>query len=137
MTLFRKLSFSLSLTPLFKCFSTFHFLFLRVFPKGTQSISIDSSPSSEGIMTVSGGFSEGLGLGLSAFRRAISIFGICTRYIIGTRRPVGAGGCRSMSSSIYRSIVGSPCRSMEVLARRAIHTLSGLGGCGCFAANSS
>ena len=86
---------------------------------------------------VSGGFSEGLGFGLSAFRRATSIFGICIWYVIGARRSVGAGGCRSMSISICRSIIGYPCRSMEVLARPAIRTLSELGGCGCFAVNSS
>ncbi|KAF3571437.1 hypothetical protein F2Q69_00059584 [Brassica cretica] len=50
-----------------------------VLPIGTLSTSIESSPSSEGILTVSGGFSEGFGLGLSALRRATSIFGICTR----------------------------------------------------------
>ncbi|KAF3539511.1 hypothetical protein F2Q69_00021679 [Brassica cretica] len=38
----------------------------RVLPLGTLSSSIGSSPSSEGVLTVSGGFSEGLGLGLSA-----------------------------------------------------------------------
>ncbi|KAF2560436.1 hypothetical protein F2Q70_00017641 [Brassica cretica] len=40
-----------------------------------------SSPSSEGVLTGSGGCSEGLGLGLSALSRATSIFGICTREI--------------------------------------------------------
>ena len=105
--------------PLFRCFSTFSFLFLRVIPIGTLS---------EGILTVSGGFFEGLGLSLSALRRATSIFGVCTQYVIGARRSMDAGGCRSMSTSV--------CRSMGVSACRAILTLSGLGGCGCFAANS-
>ncbi|KAF3569541.1 hypothetical protein DY000_02015985 [Brassica cretica] len=82
------------------CFSTFPFLFLRVHPIGTLSTSIESSPSSEGIMTVSGGFSEGLGLGLSALRRATSIFGIFTRCVIGARRLMGTGGCQSILTSI-------------------------------------
>ncbi|KAF3584201.1 hypothetical protein F2Q69_00030864 [Brassica cretica] len=54
-----------------------------VLPIGTLSTSIESPPSSEGILTVSRGFSEGLGLGLSALRRETSIFGICTRSIDG------------------------------------------------------
>ncbi|KAF3601876.1 hypothetical protein F2Q69_00037118 [Brassica cretica] len=100
----------------------------RFLSVGTLSTSIESSPSSEGILTVSGRLSEGLGLGLSPLRRATSIFGICTRYVIGAHRSIEAGGCRSMSTSV--------CRSMGVAACRAILTLSGLGRCGCFAANS-
>ncbi|KAF2580022.1 hypothetical protein F2Q68_00005043 [Brassica cretica] len=42
-----------------------------------------------------------------------------------------------MAASVCRAILDSPCRSMEVSASRAIRTISGLGGCGCFAANSS
>ncbi|KAF3523388.1 hypothetical protein F2Q69_00047926 [Brassica cretica] len=38
-----------------------------------------SSPSSEGVLTGSGGCSEGLGLGLSVLSCATSIFGIYTR----------------------------------------------------------
>ncbi|KAF3585443.1 hypothetical protein F2Q69_00029457 [Brassica cretica] len=60
------------------CFATFSFLLLRVLPVGTLSTSIESVSSSEGVLTASGGFSEGLGLGLSALRRTTSIFGICT-----------------------------------------------------------
>ena len=96
---FSKTILFLIIGPLFRCFSTCSFLFLRVLPIGTLSTSIESSPSSEGILTVSGGFSEGLGLGLSALRRATSIFGICTRYVIGARRSMGAGGCRTMAVS--------------------------------------
>ena len=42
-----------------------------------------------------------------------------------------------MVASECRLMEDSPRRSMEVSARRAVLTLSGLGGCGCFAANSS
>ncbi|KAF3568255.1 hypothetical protein DY000_02014932 [Brassica cretica] len=75
-----------------------------VLPIGTLSTSIGSAPSSEGILAVSGGFSEGLGLGLSALRRATSIFGICTWYVSGARRSMGAGelggcGCPAANSS--------------------------------------
>ncbi|KAF2557344.1 hypothetical protein F2Q68_00016153 [Brassica cretica] len=59
---------------------------MRVLPVGTLSSSIGSSPSSEGVLTVSGGFSEGLGVGLCALRRATSIFGICTRKILHVNR---------------------------------------------------
>ncbi|KAF3485222.1 hypothetical protein F2Q69_00052133 [Brassica cretica] len=65
-----------------------------VLPVGTLSTSIGSTPSSEGVLTVSGGFSKGLGLGLSALRRATSIFGICTRR---GRRSILDDFCRSMS----------------------------------------
>ncbi|CAF1760582.1 unnamed protein product, partial [Brassica oleracea] len=34
------------------CFSTFSFIFLRVLPIGTLSTSLESSPSSEGILTM-------------------------------------------------------------------------------------
>ncbi|KAF2557886.1 hypothetical protein F2Q68_00015819 [Brassica cretica] len=71
-----------------------------VLPVGTLSTSIESIPSSEGVLTASGEFSEGLGLGLSALRRATSIFGICTRYVIGARRSMGACCCRSITVSI-------------------------------------
>ncbi|KAF2547219.1 hypothetical protein F2Q70_00021879 [Brassica cretica] len=81
------------------CFATFSFLLLRVLPVGTLSTSIESVSSSEGVLTASGGFSEGLGLALSALRRTTSIFGICTWYVIGPRRSMGAGGCRSMAVS--------------------------------------
>ncbi|KAF3566242.1 hypothetical protein DY000_02014613 [Brassica cretica] len=67
----------------FSLVSEEHPQFVRVLPIGTLSMSIKSSPSSEGILTVSGGLSEGLGLSLSALRRATSIFGICTQYVIG------------------------------------------------------
>ncbi|KAF3566602.1 hypothetical protein DY000_02014346 [Brassica cretica] len=80
-------------------FQHFSFLFLRVLPLGTLSSSIGSSPTSEGVLTVSGGYSEGI------------------------------GGCQSMASS--------ECGLMLLLSCRSIRTLTGLGGCGCFAANSS
>ncbi|KAF2565465.1 hypothetical protein F2Q68_00025256 [Brassica cretica] len=53
-----------------------------VLPIGTLSISIGSAASSEGVLTAYGGLSEGLGYGLSALRRATSIFGICTQMSI-------------------------------------------------------
>ncbi|KAF2609020.1 hypothetical protein F2Q68_00044345 [Brassica cretica] len=93
--------------PVFRCFATLSFLLLRVLPVGTLSSSIGSSPSSECVLTTSGGYSEGLGLGLSALSRATSIFGICTRWVIGARRSIGAGGCRSMAAS--------ECRSLRIL----------------------
>ncbi|KAF3555217.1 hypothetical protein F2Q69_00012605 [Brassica cretica] len=77
----------------------------RVLLIGTLSTSIESSPSSEGILTVSGGLSKGLGLGLSSFRRATSIFGICTQYLIGARQSMDARGFRSMSTSVCQSII--------------------------------
>ncbi|KAF3500021.1 hypothetical protein F2Q69_00042195 [Brassica cretica] len=101
------------------------------------SSSIGYSPSFEGVLTASGGYSDCLGLGLSALSHATSIFGTCTRSVIGARQSIGARGCRSMAASLCRSMEDSPCRSMEVSARRVILTLSGLGGCVCFAANSS
>ncbi|KAF3556694.1 hypothetical protein F2Q69_00012846 [Brassica cretica] len=61
------------------CFATFSFLLLRVLLVGTLSSSLGSSPSSEGVLTGSGRYFKGLGLGLSALSRARSIFGICTR----------------------------------------------------------
>ncbi|KAF3585221.1 hypothetical protein F2Q69_00029435 [Brassica cretica] len=51
-----------------------------VLPIGTLSTSIGSAASSECVLVASGGLSEGLGCGLSALRRATSIFGFCTRY---------------------------------------------------------
>ncbi|KAF2591935.1 hypothetical protein F2Q70_00039660 [Brassica cretica] len=51
----------------------------KVLPTGTLSTSIGSAASSEGVLMASGGLYEGLGCGLSALRRATSIFGICTR----------------------------------------------------------
>ncbi|KAF3507468.1 hypothetical protein F2Q69_00006758 [Brassica cretica] len=107
----------------------FSFLLLRVLPVETLSSSIGSSPSSEGVLIGSGGCSEHLGLGLSALSRATSIFGICTRYVIGVCRSIGGDG--------YRSILASEYRSTLLWACRWIQTLSGLGECGCFAANSS
>ncbi|KAF2534547.1 hypothetical protein F2Q70_00029130 [Brassica cretica] len=62
-------------------------------PLATLSTSIGSTPSPGGVPTVSGGFSEGFGLSLSALRRATSIFGICTRMSID-------GGVR-MSIDVY------------------------------------
>ncbi|KAF3546966.1 hypothetical protein DY000_02006387 [Brassica cretica] len=82
---------------------------VRVLPVETLSSSMGSSPSSEGVLIGSGGCSEGLG------HRCTSID--------------GGDGCRS--------ILASECRSTLLLACRSIQTLSGLGGCGCFAANSS
>ncbi|KAF3500448.1 hypothetical protein F2Q69_00042288 [Brassica cretica] len=58
------------------------FEWLMVLPVDTLSSSIGSSPSSQGVLTGSGGCSEGLGLGLSALSRATSIFDICTRMSI-------------------------------------------------------
>ncbi|KAF3567614.1 hypothetical protein DY000_02029548 [Brassica cretica] len=65
-------------------------------PKGsrTLSTSIGYAASSECVLLASGWLSEGLGCGLSALRRATCIFGICTRYVRGARRSMGAGGCR-------------------------------------------
>ncbi|KAF3549737.1 hypothetical protein DY000_02006384 [Brassica cretica] len=51
-----------------------------------------SSPSSEGVLTCSGGCFEGLGLGLSALSRATSIFGICTRIYTALRDAVDSVG---------------------------------------------
>ncbi|KAF2533501.1 hypothetical protein F2Q70_00029581 [Brassica cretica] len=49
-----------------------------------------STASSECALVVSGGLAEGLGYGMSALRQATSIFGICTRYVRGARRSMGA-----------------------------------------------
>ncbi|KAF2551462.1 hypothetical protein F2Q68_00036194 [Brassica cretica] len=95
-TLFWKLSISFSLASLFRCLATFPFLFLKVLPIGALSTSIGSAASSECVLVVFGGLAEGLDCGLGALRRAMSIFGICTQYVRGERRSMGAGGCRSM-----------------------------------------
>ncbi|KAF2570407.1 hypothetical protein F2Q70_00004112 [Brassica cretica] len=58
----------------------------------TQSSSIGSSPSSEGVLIGSGGCSEGLGLGLSTLSRATSIFGICTRIFTALQDAVDSVG---------------------------------------------
>ena len=113
-TFFRKLSFSFSLVPLFRCFAIFSFLFHRVLPIGTLSTSKGFAPTSEGVLTVFCGFSESLSLGLSALRRATSIFSICTWYVKGSRR--------SMDPGVFRSITVSWCRSMTVSECRSILT---------------
>ncbi|KAF3501938.1 hypothetical protein F2Q69_00042369 [Brassica cretica] len=79
---------------------------LWVLPIGALSTSIGSTASSECALVVSGGLAEGLGYGMSALRQATSIFGICTRYVRGARRSMGAGGCRSMAVSLCRSMAG-------------------------------
>ncbi|KAF2593618.1 hypothetical protein F2Q70_00043226 [Brassica cretica] len=68
-----------SVAPLFRSLATFSFLFLKVLPIGALSTSMGSDASSECGLVSSGGLSEGLGCGLSAFRQATSIFGVCTR----------------------------------------------------------
>ncbi|KAF3589151.1 hypothetical protein F2Q69_00029073 [Brassica cretica] len=108
------------------CVSTFSSLFLRVLPIGTLSTSIESSPSSKGILTVSRGFSEGVGLGLSSLRRATFIFGICTRYLIGARRSMDAGvflrralvGWSRLNSSIFGNMEGSPYQKFSISRRK-------------------
>ncbi|KAF3576247.1 hypothetical protein DY000_02031191 [Brassica cretica] len=71
-----------------------------VLPIGSLSTFIGSAASSEGVLMVFGGLSESLGRGLSALRRATTIFGICTRYVRGARRSMGAGGCRLMADAL-------------------------------------
>ncbi|KAF3518728.1 hypothetical protein DY000_02060039 [Brassica cretica] len=68
---------------------------LWVLPIGALSTSIGSAASSECVLVVSGGLEEGLGCGLSALIRAMSIFGKYTRYVRGARHSMGAGGCPS------------------------------------------
>ncbi|KAF2592661.1 hypothetical protein F2Q70_00043408 [Brassica cretica] len=51
---------------------------------------------------------------------------------------IGSGGCsEGLGGEGCRSILASECRSTLLFACRSIQTFSGLGGCGCFAANSS
>ena len=66
---------------------------------------------------------------LSAFNRATSILGSCTRYQRGARRSMPEGDGRSPVDSLCRSATGSFCQSM--------FKRKGLGGWGCLAANSS
>ncbi|KAF3587230.1 hypothetical protein F2Q69_00029983 [Brassica cretica] len=108
---------SFSLARLFRCLATFSFFFLNVLPIGALSNSIGAVASSECVLVVPGGLAEGLGCGLSALIRAMSIFGNYTRYVRGARRSMGAGVCRSMAVSSIDALVEFR-RSVMVEVRR-------------------
>ncbi|KAF3566215.1 hypothetical protein DY000_02014957 [Brassica cretica] len=83
-----------------------------VLPIGALSTSIGSGASSGCLLVVSGRLAEGSDCGMCALIRAMSIFGNCTRNVRGAHRSMGAGGCRSVAVSRYRSMAGSVCRSI-------------------------
>ncbi|KAF3582932.1 hypothetical protein DY000_02029549 [Brassica cretica] len=75
-----------------------------VLPIGILSTSIGSAASSEGVLMASGGLFEGLGCGLSAFRRATSVFGICTWILTTLQDAVDSVGVvdRCSGEDVYR-----------------------------------
>ncbi|KAF3549997.1 hypothetical protein DY000_02007328 [Brassica cretica] len=119
-TLFQKLFIYFSLSSLFICLATFSFLFLKVLPIGALSTSIGSGASYECVLLVSGGLAKGLGCGLSAVIRAMSIFDNCTRYMRCAHRSMGDEVCRSVAVSRCRSMAVSRCRSMAVSRFRSM-----------------
>ncbi|KAF3514205.1 hypothetical protein F2Q69_00006644 [Brassica cretica] len=79
------------------CFATFSFRLLRVLQVGTLSSSIESSPSSEGVLTVSSGFSEGNRCSSIDRRWRLSIAGgLCL--LSDIRLSMSINGCISSSS---------------------------------------
>ncbi|KAF3589156.1 hypothetical protein F2Q69_00029079 [Brassica cretica] len=89
-----------------------------VLPIGALSTFIGYAASSECALVVSGGLAEGLGCGMSALRRATSIFGICTRspFSSRTRIKVATMSCSSVSIDVRTEVsidVGWKISSME------------------------
>ncbi|KAF3538015.1 hypothetical protein F2Q69_00023156 [Brassica cretica] len=57
---------------------------------------------------------------MSALRRATSIFGICTQYVRGERRSMGAGGSQSIAFTLCRLMAGTVSSSMLMRACRSV-----------------
>ena len=74
-----KPSMSLSLASLLRFLGIFSFFFLNFLPSVASSTCIGSGVMSEGLVVGSGGFAKGLGGGLSALIRLLSIDGNRTR----------------------------------------------------------
>ena len=74
-----KPSISFSLASLLRFLGIFSFLFLNLLPSVASSTFIGSGVVSEGLVVGSGGFAKGLGGGLSALIRSLSIDGNRTR----------------------------------------------------------
>ena len=66
----------------------------------------------EGLVVGSGGFPKGLGGGMSALIRLLSIDGNRTRWVRGVSRSMEVERGRSMSVSLCRSMAGSCGRSI-------------------------
>ncbi|WZZ03251.1 hypothetical protein YC2023_089172 [Brassica napus] len=110
-TLLVKPSITLSVASLLRCLGIFSFLFLNTLPSVASSTCIGSGVVSEGLGVGSGGFAKGLGGGRSALIRSLSIDGNHTWWVRGACRSMGGEVGRSMTVSLYRSMVGSYCRS--------------------------
>ena len=74
-----KLSISFSLASLLRFLGIFSFLFLNLLPSVASSTFIGFGVVYEGLVVGSGGFAKGLGGGLSALIRLLSIDGNHTR----------------------------------------------------------